>query len=267
MPTVTSVVPSAGPLSGGTSVNVYGSGFTGTTSVAFGSVPASSFFVISDNQLVAVSPMGPVSTTDITVTSGTTSATSSADLFTYVETTWQTEMTALLRACINDWIDPTGIIPATYTDQRLWQVLVVSAFQVNNELSFQQKYQCIASSSAVMSSITPDPTLVPYRSESFINLSVLKAACITDRGNAIINSKQAIMIKDGDSVIDLRDLPKAQIELLKNGWCKAYEDAREQYLADGLGYLGGAAVMGPFRVFTGYSGFIPFGQGFGSSWR
>ena len=85
-PAVTAVSPTSGPLAGGTSVTLTGSGFTGATAVNFGSTPASSFTVTSDSQITATSPaatgFGPV---DVTVTTpGGTSTTSAADQYTYV---------------------------------------------------------------------------------------------------------------------------------------------------------------------------------------
>jgi len=82
---VSGVSPSSGPLTGGTSVTISGSGFTGATAVDFGTVAASAFTVNSDTSITATSPAatsaGPV---DVTVTTPAgTSATSSADQFTY----------------------------------------------------------------------------------------------------------------------------------------------------------------------------------------
>ncbi|MHB1890691.1 MAG: IPT/TIG domain-containing protein, partial [Acidimicrobiales bacterium] len=82
-PTVTAISPSSGSVSGGTTVTVTGTNFTGATAVDFGTTPAKSFNVVSSSDLSAVSPAG-TGTVDITVTTPTgTSATSSADRFTY----------------------------------------------------------------------------------------------------------------------------------------------------------------------------------------
>lgn len=59
--------PLAGPASGGTLITLTGVGFTGTTSVLFGSNPAT-FQLLSDNTIVAVSPPGePGTVVPITV--------------------------------------------------------------------------------------------------------------------------------------------------------------------------------------------------------
>jgi hypothetical protein len=84
-PTVLSITPHSGPTTGGTTVTITGTSFTGTTSVRFGAVAATSFTVNSATQITAVSPAEPATTVDVTVTtpSGTT-ATSPADLFTFI---------------------------------------------------------------------------------------------------------------------------------------------------------------------------------------
>jgi spore coat protein U-like protein len=82
-PTVTNVNPNTGPTSGGTSVTITGTSFSGATAVSFGSNAAASFTVNSATQITATSPAG-VGTVDVTVTTaGGTSAISSGDRFTY----------------------------------------------------------------------------------------------------------------------------------------------------------------------------------------
>ncbi|MFI1097008.1 IPT/TIG domain-containing protein [Streptomyces sp. NPDC020917] len=66
-PSLLSVAPSQGPASGGTTVVLTGTGLTGTTSVTFGSTPATSFTVNSATQITAVSPAG-TGTVPVTVT-------------------------------------------------------------------------------------------------------------------------------------------------------------------------------------------------------
>jgi|GEM_PF-1200204 len=89
-PTVTGVSPSSGPVAGGTSVTISGTGFqldgdSVVEAVRFGSAPAADFTVISGTQLSAVSPAGTAGTVDITVTSaGGTSAVAAGDRFSYL---------------------------------------------------------------------------------------------------------------------------------------------------------------------------------------
>ena len=83
-PAVAGVSPSSGLETGGTSVKLSGSNFTGATAVVFGSTPAASFTVNSAGEIAAVSPAG-AGTVDITVTTpGGTSAVNVSDRFTYV---------------------------------------------------------------------------------------------------------------------------------------------------------------------------------------
>ena len=81
LPVVTNVVPSSGTA--GTTVAITGSGFSRAIDVEFGSTPAFTFHVVSDTQITAVSPGHKAGTVDIRVTVQGTSATSSADQFTY----------------------------------------------------------------------------------------------------------------------------------------------------------------------------------------
>jgi hypothetical protein len=83
-PVVTSIAPIAGPLAGGTSVTISGTGFTGTTAVTFGATPATGVTVNSATSITATSPAG-TGTVDVRVTApGGTSLTSPADQFSYV---------------------------------------------------------------------------------------------------------------------------------------------------------------------------------------
>jgi len=65
--TISGLTPTSGPESGGTSVTITGTNFTGATSVLFGSTPASSFTIDSDTQITAVSPVHVPATVDVTV--------------------------------------------------------------------------------------------------------------------------------------------------------------------------------------------------------
>jgi len=83
VPSVSSVSQASGPATGGTSVTISGSGFTGATGVSFGATAAGSFKVDSDTQIMATSPAGS-GTVDVTVTDTFgTSLTNTGDQFTY----------------------------------------------------------------------------------------------------------------------------------------------------------------------------------------
>jgi hypothetical protein len=88
-PVVSSISPTSGPGGGGTSVTITGSGFTGATSVKFGTVAVASFMVNpAGTSITVTSPAHIAGTFDVTVTTpGGTSATSAADQFTYAAPT------------------------------------------------------------------------------------------------------------------------------------------------------------------------------------
>jgi hypothetical protein len=85
VPRLTGISTTRGPTSGGTSITIIGTGFTGVTTVSFGSTAAGSFAVNSGTSITATSPAVLAGTVDVTVTNaGGTSATSAADQFTFI---------------------------------------------------------------------------------------------------------------------------------------------------------------------------------------
>ena len=82
-PAVTIVSPNAGPTTGGTTVDVTGTGFTGASAVNVGATAGTGLVVISDTLIQVTSPAGS-GTVDVRVVGlGGTSATTAGDLFTY----------------------------------------------------------------------------------------------------------------------------------------------------------------------------------------
>ena len=84
IPTVSSIAPTSGPATGGTSVIITGSNLTAATAVKFGAANATSYTVNSAAQITATAPSGS-GVVDVTVTTpGGTSATGAGDQYTYV---------------------------------------------------------------------------------------------------------------------------------------------------------------------------------------
>ena len=83
-PAVTAVSPATGPASGGTTVTINGTGFTGATKVSFGSNAGTGMTVISATQITAVSPAHAAGKVNVKVTtpSGTSPAVT-GDKYTY----------------------------------------------------------------------------------------------------------------------------------------------------------------------------------------
>ncbi|MFF7650558.1 IPT/TIG domain-containing protein, partial [Streptomyces sp. NPDC007983] len=79
VPTLTSAVPGQGPLGGGNTVTLFGTGLTTANAVHFGSTLAG-FTVVSDNWVTATAPAGSAGAVNVTVTTegGTSNAVSYA---------------------------------------------------------------------------------------------------------------------------------------------------------------------------------------------
>lgn len=83
-PSIASVTPAGGPRAGGTLVTISGTGFSGLSSVHFGTTATRSYTVVSSNVIRVVAPphaSGPV-TVSVTTSAGT-SAAEPADRYTY----------------------------------------------------------------------------------------------------------------------------------------------------------------------------------------
>jgi len=87
-PVVTALSPASGPTSGGTPVTITGAGFSttaGSTTVGFGSNPASAVSCSSSTTCVATAPGAAAGTVDVIVTTlGLASAAGTPDQFSYV---------------------------------------------------------------------------------------------------------------------------------------------------------------------------------------
>ena len=84
-PTLTSVTPSSGPATGGTTVTLTGTNLTGATAVTFGGTAATSFTVVSDTEITAVAPAHAAGAVDVAVTTVGGTATSAGG-YTYMST-------------------------------------------------------------------------------------------------------------------------------------------------------------------------------------
>lgn len=67
-PTVTAIDPSTGPVAGGNTVTIIGTGFTGATSVTFAGAAATNFTVVSATTIMATVPPGTAGTASVIVT-------------------------------------------------------------------------------------------------------------------------------------------------------------------------------------------------------
>ncbi|MFF7943511.1 beta strand repeat-containing protein [Nocardia gamkensis] len=81
IPALTGISPSAGPLSGGTTVTLIGTRLLGATAVTFGATAAGAFTVVSDTQITATAPPGPGT---VQVTATTPGGVSNSVSYTYL---------------------------------------------------------------------------------------------------------------------------------------------------------------------------------------
>ena len=84
-PSITSVSPRSGPMSGGQSVTISGTGFEPGATVTFGSNPASSVTFSDSFQLTAVTPSG-IGTVGVTVANPDGTSAADASAYTYLPT-------------------------------------------------------------------------------------------------------------------------------------------------------------------------------------
>ncbi len=108
-PVVSAVSPTYGPIAGGTSVTITGTGFADVTEVDFGTVAATNVVVVNATTITATSPSSPsgTGTVDVTVTAPSgQSATTDADEFTYGIPTF----TWVGGGSTNNWNDGTNWI-------------------------------------------------------------------------------------------------------------------------------------------------------------
>jgi hypothetical protein len=162
---------------------------------------------------------------------------------------WDVEMVTLLRHMIDD----VGDTPK-YEDERLMQLLLVGAQFARQENALSGEYIIDVENL----SLKPDPTAATSRDDAFINLTVLKSACLLagsglGKGNAV-----GMLVVEGPYRLDTRGAG-ADKQLQVKTWCQAYADAKWEN-ATGSGSIPGEAIIGPYRV----SEFKGRGYGWGS---
>jgi hypothetical protein len=148
---------------------------------------------------------------------------------------WTTTITTMVRYLINDVVEPY-----TYSDARLQQTIAVAAQIMLTELTFSNTYVIDLAGPT----ITPDP--VDLTDNAFINLLALKTSCFMDQSLYRTKAQQGgIIIKTGSHLMDTSRNMDGYNNLLNIGPCKAYEDAKVEYVTGIL--VPGRAVLGAFE--------------------
>lgn len=147
VPTVTAVASTTGTTAGGDTVTITGTGLTGATVVDFGLTPATNINVINDGSLTATSPAG-TGTVDVTVTTpGGTTATSSADQFTYDLVGVVTGPAGALAVTAIDSVTTNATADGTFADG--WTYIfhiTVPTDETNLSMKFADWFNAAASS-------------------------------------------------------------------------------------------------------------------------
>jgi hypothetical protein len=150
---------------------------------------------------------------------------------------WYDEMLIMLRLTINDVADTP-----TYSDSRLVQLLSLAAMQVVQEIDvFGRRYTV----NVKRLTVSPDPSADELRDVTFMNLVVLKAACIADESSYRTQAlSEGVRVSCGPSSIAVGGNLKGYLDLLKNGPCKAYADMKKQFVFMNANNI--RAVFSPF---------------------
>lgn len=131
----------------------------------------------------------------------------------------------------------------TYTDKRLFELLITSARLLPLEISFITNYSINVESET----ISPDPISTTEDGEEFINFMVLKAVCMADVGNfraaALLNGISARL---GPAAIQTGNYGNLLKELLKDGPCGMFKELALKYNLDYTSKGIVKAVMTPF---------------------
>lgn len=151
---------------------------------------------------------------------------------------WEDVLVKMLRAEIDD------LDSSRYTDSRLQDVIVISAYKVLQAADFYNEYDVNISNVT----ISPDP--VSINDLDFSVLTVAKAACTILSGEAKSAASKAVMIKDGPSVLDNRTASNNLQQSAKT-ICDAYKEMLDAYnfsggKGDNANMVLGQFVLGPY---------------------
>jgi hypothetical protein len=148
---------------------------------------------------------------------------------------WQIEIPIIVRSLINDLSNEP-----TYCDERLHQLIVVSAQYVTREINLINNYTI----DIINLNITPDPTLLENKDLDFISFVALKSACLLDQSSLRTRAAtEGIKAALGPATISVLGNSSYQF-LLLNGPCKTYEDLRMDYELGNTNLLRG--ILSPF---------------------
>jgi hypothetical protein len=154
---------------------------------------------------------------------------------------WQPELTDMLRYTVGDFTEPY-----TYSNAQMEKLIVVGAQFVNTEVDLTTDYTI----SVQGTGITPDPT--DPRDDPFINLTILRTACLLASNEAKLRGGQAITVRDIGASVSTADRGKLALQVAES-FCENYEEAKLEYqtgqYSDSASRM--RAVVSPFRFEEG----------------
>lgn len=150
---------------------------------------------------------------------------------------WQTEMVTMLRRLVEE----IGVC-GTYDQDDLEEIILVAGQFVQTENLFNNSYTIDVD----QLTFSPDPT-EGTKDNNFINLTVLKAACIIDKNEARLAAGRAFSFTDAGARVDLKGVLDGKLAMLKHGWCQEYEQAKMEYALTNM-TNSAQAVLAPFRA-------------------
>lgn len=147
---------------------------------------------------------------------------------------WREEIPIIVRTFINDLSDTP-----TYSDERILQVIAVSAKYVQFDVVLDYQYVVDIGNP----NITPDPT--DNRDEIFISLVSLKAACIVDQSTFRTKAAmEGIRASLGPASLSVAGQSAAWKIILDKGPCALYEELTSHWDVKDASAV--RAVLGPF---------------------
>lgn len=154
---------------------------------------------------------------------------------------WKTELVQMVRNIIGD----ISLDSPTYSDERLQEIILVSAQLLQGELDFDNFYTIDVDECG----LSPDPTISP-KDDGFINLVVLRTSCIIANSEFRTAANNAYNFVDGPAKIDGRDVAESLYKYAQD-ICGMFEKAKKAYRAGNS--ISGAIIVSPYRVYdTGY---------------
>ncbi len=167
-PAVTGISPTTGTTAGGTLLTITGTDLAGATQVLVGSQPANSFSVISNTSIIALAPVSATGTVHVTVTTPSgTSATSSADQFTY--------------SAASNLPTVTGVSP---TSGATGGGTTVTISGTNFSNVWDVFFGTVPASAWTVASTTSLTATAPYQAAGTVDVTVMTAGGISSTGTA-----------------------------------------------------------------------------------